>query len=103
MVDETNGTDGTKRFAKCSLPLNHEHRILVPFCAKNTALQYRDASLSLRRTLGSFRLLRSHAFELAYQFAMMFAKTPLKRRWKIEVGSHALNIDTISSVNHKRM
>ncbi len=91
MVDETNGTDGTKRFAKCSLPLNHEHRILVPFCAKDTALQYRDFSLSLRRTVGSFRLLHSHAFELAYQFAMMVIKTPFKRRWKIEVGSHVEN------------
>lgn len=88
MVDETNGTDGTKRFAKCSLPPNHELRMLVPLCAKDTATQFRHFLRSCRIAFLSFCIFLFDILELALKFTLMVVKAQLKRRWKIELIYH---------------
>ena len=88
MVNEANGVERKKRFAKCSLPLNHEHRLLVALYTKQSAIEFRKLRSRLKRCLQSLSAIRSYLFALAREFTMMVIKSPFKSRWKIELAFH---------------
>lgn len=88
MVNEANGANRRKRYAKCSLPLNHEHRLLVALYTKEAAIELRKLRSRFKRCLQSLRALRSYLFALAREFTMMVLKSPFKSRWEVELPLH---------------